>query len=86
MFDIGFWEMLVLCVLGLLVLGPSKLPEVAIKIGNYIGRARSMVNSFSRQMRQEIELAPLRPDSPEKPHASEKPDASEKLDRTEEEE
>ena len=86
MFDIGFWEMLVLCVLGLLVLGPSKLPEVAIKIGNYIGRARSMVNSFSRQMRQEIELAPLRPDAPGKPHASEKPDASEKLDRTEEEE
>ena len=62
MFDIGFWEMLVLCVLGLLVLGPNKLPEVAIKIGNYLGRARMMVNSFTRQMRQEIELAPLRPD------------------------
>ena len=77
MFDIGFWEMLVLCVLGLLVLGPNKLPEVAIKIGNYIGRARSMVNSFSRQMRQEIELAPLRPDAPEKPTASEKPDGTE---------
>ena len=77
MFDIGFWEMLVLCVLGLLVLGPNKLPEVAIKIGNYIGRARSMVNSFSRQMRQEIELAPLRPDAPEKPNASEKLDCTE---------
>jgi sec-independent protein translocase protein TatB len=77
MFDIGFWEMLVLCVLGLLVLGPNKLPEVAIKIGNYIGRARSMVNSFSRQMRQEIELAPLRPDAPEKPNASEKLDGTE---------
>ena len=77
MFDIGFWEMLVLCVLGLLVLGPSKLTEVAIKIGNYIGRARSMVNSFSRQMRQEIELAPLRPDAPEKPNASEKLDGTE---------
>ena len=77
MFDIGFWEMLVLCVLGLLVLGPNKLPEVAIKIGNYIGRARSMVNSFSRQMRQEIELAPLRPDTPEKPNAYEKLDGTE---------
>ena len=77
MFDIGFWEMLVLCVLGLLVLGPNKLPEVAIKIGNYIGRARSMVNSFSRHMRQEIELAPLRPDAPEKPNASEKLDGTE---------
>jgi len=71
MFDIGFWEMLVLCVLGLLVLGPNKLPKVAIKIGNYLGRARSMVNSFSRQMRQEIELAPLRPDAPERPDVTE---------------
>ena len=71
MFDIGFWEMLVLCVLGLLVLGPNKLPEVAIKIGNYVGRAKSMVNSFSRQMRQEIELTPLRPDAPERPDVTE---------------
>ena len=71
MFDIGFWEMLVLCVLGLLVLGPNKLPEVAIKIGNYLGRARSMVNSFSRQMRQEIELTPMRPDVPQKPEEAE---------------
>jgi|TARA_B100001094_G_scaffold166204_1_gene160871 sec-independent protein translocase protein TatB len=71
MFDIGFWEMLVLCVLGLLVLGPNKLPEVAIKIGNYVGRAKSMVNSFSRQMRQEIELAPLRPDAPERTDVTE---------------
>ena len=71
MFDIGFWEMLVLCVLGLLVLGPNKLPEVAIKIGNYLGRARSMVNSFSRQMRQEIELTPMRPDVPEEPEEAE---------------
>lgn len=71
MFDIGFWEMLVLCVLGLLVLGPNKLPEVAIKIGNYLGRARSMVNSFSRQMRQEIELTPMRPDVPKKSEEAE---------------
>ena len=64
MFDIGFWEMLLLCALGLIVLGPSRLPEVALKIGNYMGKARSMVSSFSRQMRQEIELTPNRPMSP----------------------
>ena len=64
MFDIGFWEMLLLCALGLIVLGPSRLPAVALKIGTYLGKARSMVNSFSRQMRQEIELTPSRPMSP----------------------
>ena len=64
MFDIGFWEMLLLCALGLVVLGPKRLPEVALKIGNYLGKARSMVNSFTRQMRQEVELTPKRPMSP----------------------
>ena len=64
MFDVGFWEMLLLCALGLVVLGPDKLPKIALNIGNYIGRARSMVTAFTRQMRQEIELTPNRPMSP----------------------
>lgn len=64
MFDIGFWEMLLLCALGLVVLGPKRLPEVALKIGNYLGKARNMVHSFTRQMRQEVELTPSRPMSP----------------------
>ena len=73
MFDIGFWEMLLLCALGLVVLGPKRLPEVALKIGNYLGKARSMVNSFTRQMRQEVELTPNRPMAPKdnKPKDSE---------------
>jgi len=41
MFDVGFWEMLLLLALGLIILGPNKLPAVALKIGNYIGKARS---------------------------------------------
>ena len=65
MFDIGFWEMLLLMALGLVILGPDKLPALAIKIGNYVGKARSMVNTFTRQMRQEIELQPNRPMTPE---------------------
>ena len=66
MFDVGFWEMLLLLALGLIILGPKKLPAVALKIGNYIGKARSLVNSFSRQMKQEIELEPKRPMVPKK--------------------
>ena len=66
MFDVGFWEMLLLLALGLIILGPKKLPAVALKMGNYIGKARTLVNSFSRQMRQEIELEPKRPMVPKK--------------------
>ncbi len=66
MFDVGFWEMLLLAALGLIILGPKKLPAIALKIGNYLGKARSLVNSFSRQMRQEIELEPKRPMPPKR--------------------
>ena len=66
MFDVGFWEMLLLLALGLIILGPNKLPAVALKMGNYIGKARTLVNSFSRQMKQEIELEPKRPMVPKK--------------------
>ena len=69
MFDVGFWEMLLLLALGLIILGPNKLPAVALKIGNYIGKARTLVNSFSRQMRQEIELEPKRPMPPKRTKA-----------------
>ena len=31
MFDIGFWEILLIGVVSLLVIGPEKLPEVAVR-------------------------------------------------------
>ena len=67
------WEMLLLLALGLIILGPKKLPAIALKIGNYIGKARTLVNSFSRQMRQEIELEPKRPMAPKKAKPPSKP-------------
>ena len=65
MFDIGFWEMLVLCVLGLLVLGPNKLPEVAIKIGTISVGPDQWSIPFQDRCGKKIELAPLRPDVPQ---------------------
>ena len=86
MFDVGFWEMLLLCALGLVVLGPDKLPKIALSIGNYIGRVRSMVAAFTRQMRQEIELTPNRPMSPkenkESPAKATQPEEETKEEKT----
>ncbi|MFK7957019.1 MAG: Sec-independent protein translocase protein TatB [Lysobacterales bacterium] len=41
MFDIGFWELSVIGVIGLLVLGPERLPGVARVVGGYIRKART---------------------------------------------
>lgn len=53
MFDIGFVEMLVIGVLGLLVLGPERLPRVARTLGYWIGRARAMFNHVRDELERE---------------------------------
>jgi sec-independent protein translocase protein TatB len=57
MFDIGFWELAILFGLGLIVLGPEKLPRVASQIGNWAGQARRMARNLSAQMQAEVDLS-----------------------------
>ena len=53
--NIGSGEVLVILVLGLLVLGPVRLPELARKIGNFIKEARRMSRSFQEELRNAVE-------------------------------
>lgn len=55
MFDIGFWEVVILFGIGLIVLGPERLPRVAAQLGRWAGRARVMARELSNQIRDEIE-------------------------------
>ena len=55
MFDIGFWELVILFGLGLMVLGPERMPRVAAKLGRWVGQARNMARHLSNQIRDEIE-------------------------------
>jgi len=50
MFDIGFWELLLLAVIGLLVLGPERLPR-AIRS---LQRMSQRMKAFSSRMEAEI--------------------------------
>ncbi|PLA74430.1 twin-arginine translocase subunit TatB [Hydrogenovibrio sp. SC-1] len=45
MFDIGFLEIIVILVITLLVIGPERMPEVARKIGQFVGKTRRFINS-----------------------------------------
>lgn len=54
MFDIGFWELGLIGVVALLVIGPERLPGVARTAGMWIGRARGFVNSVQADINQEI--------------------------------
>jgi sec-independent protein translocase protein TatB len=56
---IGFWELVVLFVIGLLILGPERLPRVATQIGRWVGRARRTANQLRYQIEREIALADI---------------------------
>jgi sec-independent protein translocase protein TatB len=54
MFDVGFWELIILFGLGLVILGPERLPKVAMQVGNWAGQARRMARQLSGQIRSEL--------------------------------
>ncbi len=59
MFDIGFWEIAVIVVIALVVLGPERLPEVARTAGRWMGRARHFIDSVKADLKEEIESEDL---------------------------
>ncbi len=60
MFDVGFSELVLLFIIGLLVLGPEKLPQVANKLGGWVGQARRMTRMLKRQIEDELEFSKVR--------------------------
>lgn len=54
MFDIGFWELAIIAVVALLVIGPEKLPRVARTTGLWMGKARRFVASVKSDIDREI--------------------------------
>lgn len=59
MFDMGFLELALIAGIGLIVLGPERLPVAARTIGRYIGQIRRFVGNFQRQIEQESRLEEL---------------------------
>ncbi len=54
MFDIGFWELALIGVVALLVIGPERLPRVARTAGLWLGRARRFVSSVKADIDREL--------------------------------
>ncbi len=54
MFDVGFVELLLVAVIGLLVLGPEKLPGAIRTAALWLGRLRRSLNEVKRDISREI--------------------------------
>jgi len=60
MFDVGFTEILLLSLVGLLVLGPERLPRVARTLGGMARKARSSWLSLKRSIEAEMRAEELK--------------------------
>lgn len=49
-------ELLLIFVIALLILGPKRLPEIANKVGGWVGKARRMTRVLKRQLEEELDL------------------------------
>ena len=55
MSGIGGSEFILLCLIGLLILGPERLPRVARQLGGWLGKARQMTRALQRQLEDELD-------------------------------
>ena len=56
MSGIGGSEFILLCLIGLMILGPERLPRVARKLGGWVGKARQMTRTLQRQLEEETSV------------------------------
>jgi sec-independent protein translocase protein TatB len=59
-FDIGFWEIAVIGVIALLVVGPERLPAVARNAGRWVGRMRRYISHVKQDIEREIHADEVR--------------------------
>lgn len=60
MFDIGFAELMVVGVLGLIILGPERLPKAAHAIGILVGKVRRTMSGIQQEIEREVHDQELR--------------------------
>ncbi len=71
MFGLGIWELALIAVVALVVLGPRRLPEVARQVGRALNEFRRATTSLKAGFDEEEHVEPVKaPDGAKKdPHA-----------------
>ncbi len=60
MFDIGFSELMLIALVGLIVIGPERLPRVARTVGHLLGRLQRYVGDVKSDISREMQLEDLK--------------------------
>ena len=60
MFDVGFWELALIALVALIVIGPERLPKVARTAGLWLGRGRRFIANVKADIDREIKAEELK--------------------------
>ncbi len=56
MFDIGFWELVIISAVALLVAGPERLPELVREAGRWLAALRRFIMQTKTEIERELDL------------------------------
>ena len=62
MFQIGFLEILIIFILGLVIIGPKRLPEVLKILIKFYKRIENKLNTFKKDLEEDIGANELKKD------------------------
>ncbi len=60
MFDIGFWELAIIALVALVVVGPERLPKLAYTAGKWLGKGRKVIQQVKTEIDKEIKAEELK--------------------------
>ena len=60
MFEFGFWELVLILVLVLVVAGPERMPAIVRGLGRMAGRAKALVGGLKDEFEREMHAEDLR--------------------------
>lgn len=56
MFDIGFWELVIISIVALLIVGPERLPGLVRDAGRWVRAARRFVVQTRQELERELDF------------------------------
>jgi len=60
MFDFGFWELAIILIISLIVLGPERLPVFASHLGSLIKKIKDFENNVKTTIENESRMSDLK--------------------------
>ena len=60
MFDFGFWEIALILIISLIVLGPERLPAFAYQLGSLVKKIKDFANNLKTNIENESRMNDLK--------------------------